>query len=146
MRRKPIWEAVWVTPGVQRGKIVLVVEDDPILLIHSVDLIEGAGFDVIEAHNADEAIAILETRTDIAIVFTDVEMPGTMDGLKLARFIRERWPPVHLILASGRTSPLAHEMPMGSRFFAKPYNDAALVNALHDMAKLSRSDGPSANA
>ena len=127
------------------GKVVLVVEDDPILLLHSTDLIEGAGFDVIEARNADEAIAILEKRTDIAIVFTDVEMPGTMDGLKLARAVRERWPPVHLILASGRTSPLADEMPAGSRFFAKPYNDAALVNALHDMAKRSLTPGPSAN-
>ena len=124
---------------------MLVVEDDPILLLHSTDVIENAGFDVVEARNADEAIAILEKRVDIAIVFTDVEMPGTMDGLKLAHAVRKRWPPVHLILASGRTSPLAHELPEGSRFFAKPYNDAALVNALHDMAKRSQGSRPSAN-
>ncbi len=127
------------------GKVVLVVEDDPILRMHSIDIIEDAGFTVIEAHNADEAIVILEERSDIAIVFTDVEMPGTMDGLKLARAVRDRWPPVHLILASGRTSPLAHEMPSGSRFFAKPYNDAALINALHDMAKGVWTASPSKN-
>ena len=127
------------------GKVVLIVEDDPILLLHSVDIVEDAGFTVIEAHNADEAIAILEVRTDIAIVFTDVEMPGTMDGLKLARAISKRWPPVRLIVASGRRSPIADEMPIGSRFFAKPYNDAALINALHDMAKQSRSESPSAD-
>ncbi len=127
------------------GKFVLIVEDDPILLLHSVDLIEGEGYDVIEARNADEAIAILEGRVDIAIVFTDVEMPGTMDGLKLARFIRNRWPPVHLIVASGRTSPLAHELPEGSRFFAKPYNDASLISALNDMARRDQDSRPSAD-
>ena len=112
----------------------MVVEDDPILLMHSSALIEDAGFDVIEARNADEAIALLEKQPDVHIVFTDIEMPGSMDGLKLARAVRDRWPPVHLIIASGRYRPGAHELPEDSRFFAKPFDSEELVATLNHMA------------
>jgi CheY-like chemotaxis protein len=86
--------------------VVVVVEDEPLVRMHAAAMIESAGFDTVEAGNADEAIAILEARKDIRIVFTDVEMPGSMDGLRLARAIRDRWPPVELVLTSGR-HPLA---------------------------------------
>ena len=122
-----------------KNKIILVVEDDPTLRFHSVALIEDAGFEVIEARSADEAIAVLERRSDIAVVFTDIEMPGSMDGLRLANAVRERWPPVHLIIASGRHTPQPDEMPEGSRFFSKPFNGAELVAALQKMAEMPRS-------
>ena len=82
---------------------VLVVEDEIFCRFHAVDLVEAAGYRAIEASNADEAIAILEARKDIRIVFTDIDMPGSMDGLKLARAIRDRWPPIELILTSGQS-------------------------------------------
>ena len=119
-------------------KVVLVVEDDPVLLMHNVATIEEAGFDVVEARNADEAIAALERRMDIAIVFTDIEMPGSMDGVRLAHAVRNRWPPVHLVLASGRLSPKPEDLPDGSRFFAKPFDTAQLVAVLRDMAQAPR--------
>jgi CheY-like chemotaxis protein len=81
---------------------VLVVEDDELQRMLATTLVEEAGYDAVEADSADEAITILESRKDIRIVFTDIEMPGSMDGLKLARAIRDRWPPIGLILTSGR--------------------------------------------
>lgn len=109
---------------------VLVVEDEPIIRMNAISMIEDAGFLVIEAANADDAIMLLETRPEISIVFTDIEMPGTMDGLKLAHAVRERWPPVILIVASGRVSPLVHEMPSETVFLRKPYSEAMVTKAL----------------
>ena len=121
-----------------KSAIVLVVEDNPVLLLNSVDLIADAGFEVLEASNADEAIEILQQRTDIAIVFTDIEMPGSMDGLKLAQAVRDGWPPVHLVIASGRHTPEPDEMPAGSRFFSKPFKGSELVATLREMAEAPR--------
>jgi CheY-like chemotaxis protein len=84
--------------------VVLVVEDNPLILMTALDLVTTIGFEGVGAASADEAIAILEARSDIRLVFTDVEMPGTIDGLKLAHYIRDRWPPIHLIVASGKAS------------------------------------------
>jgi CheY-like chemotaxis protein len=91
--------------------LVLVVEDEPIIRMNAVAMIEDAGYDVIKASNADDAIVLLETRPDIRVVFSDIEMPGSMDGLKMLHVIRERRPPVILILASGRVSPPVEDMP-----------------------------------
>jgi CheY-like chemotaxis protein len=77
--------------------VVLVVEDDFLIRMHAAETIEDAGFEVVEASNADEAVTILEARLDIAVVFTDIRMPGSMDGLKLARAARDRWPPIHIV-------------------------------------------------
>ena len=118
------------THSARRGITVLVVEDEPLIRMDAVAMIEDAGFDVIEAANADEAIAFLETRPEISIVFTDIEMPGSMDGLKLARAVRDRWPPVVLIVASGRISPRVEEMPSDTVFLRKPYNEAMIARAL----------------
>ena len=104
--------------------VVLVVEDNPLILLSAIDLVETAGFECVGAQSADEAIAILEARMDIRLVFTDVEMPGTMDGAKLAHYIRDRWPPIHLIVASGKAILEESKLPTGSRFFAKPYVNA----------------------
>ena len=110
--------------------IILVVEDDPIIRMGALDLIERAGFKALQASSADDAIRILEARDDIHLVFTDVEMPGTMDGIKLSHYIRDRWPPIKLIVASGRTIVEQSSLPEGARFFGKPYDDTDLVQSI----------------
>jgi CheY-like chemotaxis protein len=114
--------------------IVLVVEDEPFVRMDAVDIVEEAGFIAVEAANADEAIRILETNPDIRIVFTDIDMPGSMDGIKLAFAIRDRWPPVVIMIASGHQKPLAADLPARARFFAKPYGRAAIKSALLEVA------------
>jgi CheY-like chemotaxis protein len=94
------------------------------------DLVLAAGFEALEAEDADEAIGILEVRADIRLVFTDVSMPGSMDGIKLAHYIRDRWPPVKLIVASGKTVVKESHLPPGARFFSKPYDQNAIVEAM----------------
>ena len=121
-----------INPALQVS--VLVVEDEPFSRIHAVDLVEAAGFGAIEASNADEAIAILEARKDIRIVFTDIEMPGSMDGLKLARAIRDRWPPIELIITSGQFDVPESAMPERGLFFPKPYRDDEIMTALRRLA------------
>ena len=113
---------------------VLVVEDEFFSRLHVVDLVEAAGFRAIEAANADQAIAILEARKDIRIVFTDIDMPGSMDGLRLARAIRERWPPIELILTSGHVDVTDSDVPERGLFFSKPYRDQAIITALRRFA------------
>lgn len=110
--------------------VVLVVEDEAIIRMNAVAIIEDAGYDVFEASNADDAIFLLETRPGIGVVFSDIEMPGSMDGLKLIHAVRERWPPVVLILASGRFSPQAADMPSDTVFRRKPYAEDDLKKAL----------------
>ena len=113
--------------------VVLVVEDDPIIRMCAVDLISEAGFETIEASGADEAIGILERRSDVRLVFTDVDMPGTMDGVKLTHYIRDRWPPVKLIVASGKAMLDESHLPTGARFFPKPYGDGIIVEAIRKL-------------
>lgn len=119
--------------------VVLVVEDSAIIRMGAVDLVLSAGYEVLEACNAEEAIRILELRDDIDLVFTDVQMPGTMDGIKLSHFIRNRWAPVKLIVASGAAILEESMLPSGSRFFSKPYDDHTITDA---MAGLLSSDTP----
>jgi two-component system, response regulator PdtaR len=83
------------------GPVVLAVEDDPLILMLAVYMIRDAGFEPLWASNTDEAISILESRDDIKIVFTDINLPGSMDGIKLARAVRGRWPPIKIIVTSG---------------------------------------------
>jgi CheY-like chemotaxis protein len=97
------------------------VEDEYLIRMSAIDMVEEAGFEAIAAADADEAIRILESRNDIRAVFTDVQMPGSMDGLRLARVVRNRWPPIALIVTSGQTSVLDTDLPTGGRFLRKPY-------------------------
>jgi CheY-like chemotaxis protein len=110
--------------------LVLVVEDEPIIRMSTVAMIEDAGYEVVEASNADDAIIHLETRPEIRAVFSEIEMPGSMDGLKLIHHIRKRWPPAVLILASGRLSPPVDDMPEKTVFLRKPYAEHHLLKAL----------------
>jgi CheY-like chemotaxis protein len=114
--------------------VVLVVEDEPIIRMNAVAMIEDAGYDVVEASNADDAILLMEARTDIRVVFSDIEMPGSMDGLKLIHAVRKRWPPVILILASGRVSPSLADMPDKTAFLRKPYAEDDLLRVLAAIA------------
>ena len=111
--------------------VVLVVEDEPLLRLVAVDFIEDAGFAAVTATNTDEAVAILESRTDIRIVFTDIDMPGSMDGLKLAECIRNRWPPIELIVTSGKRRLQPNSLPARGLYFPKPYNPSDIVQAMH---------------
>ncbi|HSI39082.1 MAG TPA: response regulator [Xanthobacteraceae bacterium] len=113
--------------------VVLVVEDSTLIRMSAVDLVLTAGYEALQACDADEALRILESRTDIDLVFTDVQMPGTMDGIRLSHHIRERWPPVKLMVTSGNQIPKESSLPSGSRLFSKPYNDRAITD---EMARL----------
>lgn len=106
------------------------MEDEPLLRLHAVSLIEDAGFEVVAAASAEEAIALLEHRGDISIVFTDIDLPGGMDGLRLAAAIRDRWPPVELILTSGHIKVDAADLPARGHFFSKPYDANQLIQTL----------------
>jgi CheY-like chemotaxis protein len=117
----------------QSESVVLVVEDESILRLQTVLVIEKAGYNVIEACNADEAIAILETREDIRVVVTDIEMPGSMDGIKLARTIHNRWPPIELIVTSGRYRVRTAELPPRAKFMPKPYTPDVLVTEIRTL-------------
>ncbi len=115
-------------------KAVLVVEDEPLLRMMAMDMVDEAGFEPVEARDADEAIALLEARTDIRIVFTDVDMPGSMSGLKLAAAIRDRWPPIEIIITSGHFRLDDSVIPARTVFFPKPYDHQEVVATLHWMA------------
>jgi DNA-binding NtrC family response regulator len=118
----------------KRKPIVLVVEDEPLLRLFATDLIEDAGFEVVQAANASDAVAILETRTDIKIVFTDVDMPGGIDGIKLAACIRDRWPPIEIIITSGKPWPRGVTLPHDAVFLPKPYRSDRVLETIHRMA------------
>jgi CheY-like chemotaxis protein len=113
---------------------VLIVEDEPLVRIGAVNIIEDAGFKVIQAESADEAIRVLECRGDIRVVFTDIHMPGSMNGLKLAHAVRNRWPPIKIIVTSGRDLIAEQVLPEGGRFFSKPYNPIEILDALREWA------------
>src|SRR6201991_2604635 len=112
---------------------VLVVEDEMILRMRAVDIVEDAGFCPIEAVNADEAISIRESRSDISLLFTDIQMPGSIDGLKLAHAVHERWPTIKIILVSGQVKPSDAERPADSRFFGKPLGVGEMITELQAM-------------
>jgi CheY-like chemotaxis protein len=112
---------------------VLVVEDEALILMNIVDQLEDEGFRVYQAPNADAAIRLLMLHPDIRLVFTDIDMPGSMNGLKLAAAVRDRWPPVKIIVTSGRGLGSRAELPAGSTFFGKPYDHLSVVRSIRSM-------------
>jgi two-component sensor histidine kinase/ActR/RegA family two-component response regulator len=112
---------------------VLVVEDEMVLRMRAVDIVEDAGFRAVEAVSADEALAILESRSDISLLFSDIQMPGTMDGLKLAHAVHDRWPGIKIILVSGQIKLADEDKPTDSRFFGKPLEVKRMINELQEM-------------
>ena len=101
---------------------VLVVEDEPLVRMGIVSYLEDNGFDVLEAADADAAIVLLNMHPEIKVMFTDIDMPGSMDGLKLAAAVRDRWPPVKIVVTSGHRKVGAGDLPDSTPFFAKPYD------------------------
>ena len=118
--------------GVRRP-VILIVEDDFLIRMNAAEMIADAGFDVIEAGNADEAIVILEARPDIHVVFTDIQMPGSMDGLKPARFVRGRWPPIKIVATSGNFVVMDGDLPEGGVFLPKPYTFDSIAATLREL-------------
>src|SRR3981081_3322568 len=123
--------------GLSQSKrpVVLIVEDELLLRMNAMEMIRAAGFEAIEAGNADEAIDILESRRDITVVFTDIQMPGSMDGLKLARAVRGRWPPIKIVATSGLVDVGEKDLPEGGRFLPKPYQAEALADVLLELTR-----------
>lgn len=112
---------------------ILVVEDEALLRFTISDELRDVGYEVFEASNADEAIRVLESDKDIRLIFTDIDMPGSMDGLDLAAMVRDRWPPVRIIVTSGKQRPHSMELPQGGSFMPKPYGYANVAKAIEEM-------------
>jgi CheY-like chemotaxis protein len=122
-----------MSSGSARRPVVLIVEDEFLIRQNATLMIEEAGFHVIEASDADEAIGILERREDITVLFTDIQMPGSMDGLKLAAAVNGRWPPIKIVATSGFVHVLPGDLPEGARFIPKPYNPAQVTATLREL-------------
>ena len=110
--------------------LVLIVEDEGLVRLLAADMLEDAGYAVLEAANADVAWRLLEERSDISVVFTDVDMPGSMNGLGLARRVAERWPHIRLVITSGHCNPRPSDVPDDGQFIAKPYWAASVLRAI----------------
>jgi two-component system, response regulator PdtaR len=114
---------------------VLVVEDEPFISMDISEHLQDVGFIVFEASNADAAITLLEENSDISLIFTDIDMPGSMDGLKLAAAVADRWPPIRIIITSGHRTVEITDIPDGSVFFAKPYSNRTIETAVRDLLR-----------
>ena len=99
----------------------LVVEDEALVRFDLAQSLETEGYKTFEAADAAEAIAVMEAHPEIRVVFTDIQMPGTMDGLALSNYVRKRWPPTIIVVSSGRYTPREDEMASGARFIPKTY-------------------------
>jgi CheY-like chemotaxis protein len=113
---------------------VLVVEDEPLVRLVALEAIKAAGFKAYAAANADEAIRILERQRNICVVFTDINMPGSMDGVRLVHCVRDRWPPVQIIVTSALSKFREAELPRGSVFVSKPYSPEQIVRKIEKMS------------
>lgn len=130
-----VWAQTSASIGyaVPQAITVLVVEDEPLLRMDIADQLQDLGFKVLEAANAKEAVLMLAANADIRVMFTDVDMPGGMDGLMLAATVRDRWPPIKIIVTSGLRHVRMSDMPDGSRFFGKPYKASDIADAVHTL-------------
>lgn len=113
---------------------ILVVEDEPLIRLGMVSTIEDAGYEVIEACSADEAITRLAADEGVGVVVTDVDMPGSMDGIRLAHYVRRRWPPIQLLVISGKVGVQPQELPQGVQFMSKPFQEPKLLNVIETLA------------
>ena len=121
---------------------VLIVEDETLVRMFACDIASDAGYRVIEASNAREALVALEANPEIGIVFTDIHMDGGMNGLQLAHAVRDRWPPMRFIVVSGHMKVAADQLPAESRFFSKPYEVSEITDALGRLATDWRGASP----
>jgi CheY-like chemotaxis protein len=115
------------------AKSILIVEDEALIRFSLADFFEDAGYRVFEAESADEAIAILDRDSSIRVVLTDVQMPGSMDGLRLAHYIRDRFPPTVLVVTSGVLNPTKADLPVDSFFVPKPFDTRRLLGQIEHL-------------
>jgi len=114
--------------------VVLLVEDEPLVRMTAADELEDAGFQVLEAANADIALAMLQSRADeVDILFTDIDMPGSMDGVSLAERVHATWPHILLLLSSGYARPSEDEIPDHGHFIPKPYGPPTVICHIREM-------------
>lgn len=119
--------------------IALVVDDEPLILMDTADMISDEGYAVVEAKTADEAYKFLDSHSSLQLLFTDVQMPGNLDGFDLARLVADRWPHICIVIASGAAVPKAGDVPANATFISKPLS-AQLVHEVlikHCMPRLS---------
>ncbi|WP_336492404.1 response regulator [Methylobacterium nigriterrae] len=130
-----------IHPPLASGQVgILVVEDEPLLLMDTAQSLEDAGLIVFEAHNSQEALEVLAVREDIHVMITDVRMPGGhLNGFQLAKMVAARWPEIGLLVVSGRVRPGPGDLPMNGRFLGKPYLPKALTSNV--FAFVSRQSG-----
>jgi len=113
------------------NQLILVVEDEALIRLNVADMLEAAGFQVISAANADCALEVLADKPEVDVVFTDINMPGAIDGISLANFVHAKWPKIALIVTSGKMPPsVLEQLPEGSRFFSKPCSSSELIEAI----------------
>jgi CheY-like chemotaxis protein len=117
----------------EKSRLVLMVEDEALVRLSGVGILIDAGFRTIEAVNGAEALQILEGNTDVQLLFTDVNMPGPIDGIALARQVYDRWPHIGIIVASARSMPKPHQLPTGCRFYRKPYSPDTVVKHAREL-------------
>jgi CheY-like chemotaxis protein len=113
--------------------VALVVDDEPLILLDTVDMITDAGYRVVEARTADEALTFLKQHSTLKLLVTDVQMPGHMDGFELASYVGEHWPHINIIVASGAVRPVEGTLPKSARFLDKPISEALVLATLREM-------------
>jgi CheY-like chemotaxis protein len=118
---------------VNEHPLVLVVEDEPLVRMIAAEGLEDAGFQVLEAESAEDALRILSERPDVGVLFTDVNMPGKVDGVELARLVHERWPELRIVITSGRDYLKKAELPDDGRFVPKPYRTDEVASLIESM-------------
>jgi two-component system, response regulator PdtaR len=116
------------------GPVVLIVEDNLLQRQLAVEFARGAGFETLEADGADGALALLRSHSEIDVLFTDIDMPGSMNGLKLAFVVRDLWPAIEILIASGHARLSSSYLPPNGRFLRKPYGGPPMIAELHLLA------------
>lgn len=115
--------------------VILVVDDNGVLRMHAAELLKEAGYDVLEAPDSETAVGLLETRTDIRLLFTDVQLPAGRDGLSLAQQVKKQWPDVLLLITSGGPKVMDEAIPHDARFLTKPYSNREVLGHVEAMIK-----------
>ena len=113
--------------------VVLIVEDEALVRLVAASMLQDAGFDTLEADTAEDALHVLEENEDVCVLFSDVQLPGAMDGLGLARAVHDRWPDIGLVLTSGAVTPRRSQIPEESDFLLKPYDGDEMVEAVRNV-------------
>ncbi|MFC6790661.1 response regulator [Methylobacterium komagatae] len=130
-------------PTPSSSPCALVVDDDPFIRMDALDILENAGFDTMEAAHADAALKLLQERhTDLSLLFTDVHMPGEMDGFALARYAANRWPHISIVVASGEAKPAPGDLPDSAHFIAKPFSAQIVHDHLNSVLPEDRKPEP----